>query len=116
MDLSSDPPLSDLILPAAGAVLPPDVVQHFKDPAFLGRLAVKQRPLVPLLIGLLDSARVLASAIADNAWDDSCPLESELAEGLANQAYRLGADITNAAQCPDHTTWSLPSMTGKELV
>lgn len=116
MDLTCDPALSGLILPAARAALPAEVEQHFTDPAFLNRLAEKQRPLVPLLIGLLDSAQVIAGAIADNAWDDSCPLEYELAEALANQSYRLGADITNATQCPDSSAWSLPSMSGKELV
>lgn len=108
--------MSDAVLQAARAAMPADPARWFADPTCITRLPEKQRPLLPLLIALLDAAEATAKAIADNAWDDSAPVERAMAEGLASQAYRLGADITNATQCPNAAGWSLPSMTGKELV
>ena len=108
--------MSDAVLQAARAAMPADPCRQFADPTVISKLHEKQRPLVPLLMALIDSAEAVANAIADNAWDDSRPVDRRLAEDLANQCYRLGADITNATQCPDASGWSLPSMTGKELV
>lgn len=86
------------------------------QPPAIQRLSEKQRPLMPLLMALLDSAEAVARAIDDNAWDDGSPVDRAMAEGLANQAYRLGAVIANASSAHDANSWSLPSMTGKELV
>lgn len=116
--LQCDGALSDAVLQAARAVMPgnpgslpgPDWRQ-------LGTsCGPKNAPLVLLIEALIDATAAVASAMADNAWDDSCPLPRDHAEGLANACYRIGAEITNATQCPDGRTWSLPSMTGKELV
>ncbi len=112
--------MSDAVLIAARdamtAYLQPIAGIKRYDLQWVERLPEKQRPLLPLLMALLDSAEAVARAIADNAWDDSQPVDRQMAEDLAKQAYRLGADITNASQCPDASNWSLPSMTGKELV
>lgn len=108
--------MSDAVLQAARAAMPADPAAHFLLPHAIRQLPAKQLPLVPLLMALIDAAEATAKAIADNAWDDSAPLNRQMAEELANQAYRLGAEITNATQCPDATAWSLPSMSGKELV
>jgi hypothetical protein len=116
MPLSCDAAMSDAVLQAARAAMPTDPARQFADPSVISRLSIKQQPLLPLLMALLDSAEAVAAAIADNAWDDSQPIDRGIAEGLAGQAYRLGADITNATQCPDTREWSLPSMSGKELV
>jgi len=116
MDLSFDPALGTTIRDAVQSAMPATVERFFKNPTSLQRLTEKQRPLVPLLIVLLDFAQTTAAAIADNAWDDSCPIDRELAQALANQSHRIGADITNATQCPNASAWSLPSCTGKELV
>lgn len=86
------------------------------QPLVIQQLPEKQRPLLPLLMALLDSAESVARAIDDNAWDDGTPLDRQMAEELANQAYRLGAAITNASHAHDAGNWSLPSMTSKELV
>lgn len=86
------------------------------QPLAIQRLPEKQRPLVPLLMALLDATEAVSRAIDDNAWDDGAPLDRQMAEELANQAYRLGAVICNASQAHDTRNWSLPSMTGKELV
>lgn len=114
--ITCDAAMSDDVLQAARAAMPADPAAHYLQPHAIRRLSDKQRPLVPLLMALLDAAQATAQAIADNSWDDSCPLERSLAEEMANQAYKLGADVINATQCPDASEWSMPSMTGKELV
>lgn len=96
-------------------------IAHFSrrwapEAASMSRLSEKQRPLVPLLMALLDAAEAVARAVEDNAWDDGAPVDRAMAEGLANQAYRLGAVVTNASSAHDANSWSLPSMSGKELV
>lgn len=114
--INCDAAMSDRVLQAAREAMPANLPDFFADAAAIKRLPTKQQPLIPLLMALLDSAEAVAKAIADNAWDDSAPVDRGLAEELANQAYRLGADITNASQCPDATDWNMPSMSGKELV
>jgi hypothetical protein len=44
--------------------------------------------------------------VADNAWDESHPLDARLAEELTQQCAAIGADIFNATQCPDARTWA----------
>lgn len=116
MTITCEAAMSDAVLNAARAAMPADPARWFADSTVITRLPAKQQPLLPLLMALLDSAESVARAIADNAWDDSAPVDRCMAEELANQAYRLGADITNATQCPDGSTWSMPSMSGKELI
>ena len=108
--------MSDAVLQAARSAMPLDPARQFVDPTVINNLPVKNRPLVALLMALLDAAVATAQATADNAWDDSQPIDRGLAEELANQCYRLGATIQNASQAPDTRNWSLPSMTGKEFV
>lgn len=108
--------MSDDVLQAARNAMPADPARWFADPTTITRLPKKQQPLLPLLIALLDSAEAVAKAIDDNAWDDGAPVDRAMAEGLANQAYRLGAVVTNASSAHDASSWSLPSMSGKELV
>jgi len=104
--------LSDLILQAARQALPANPEQLIRIPA----AGPRNRPLLPLLIGLIDAAQATAKAIGDNAWEDSCPLNQQLARDLARQCRAIAADLENASQCPDASRWSLPSCTGKELV
>lgn len=109
--------LSDRLLQAARASL-------HAAPDFCTELAlkywqhsgVKNQQLLLLLDCLIDASQAVAKAIEDNAWDDSTPVERKSAEDLANACYRIGAVITNASQCPSIADWSLPSMSGKELV
>lgn len=110
--------ISDAVLQAARTAMPanagdlpgPDW-QSLRDSC-----GTKNAPLVALLEALIDATAAVAGAIADNAWDDSRPLPRGHAESMANACYRIGADITNATQCPDATSWGMPSMTGKEWV
>ena len=109
--IECDGALSDLILQAARQAIPRHVEQLITLPD-VGR---SNQPLLPLLVGLLDAAQVTAAAAADNAWDDCAPLDLQLATELAKQCRAIAADIENAAAATS-AGWSLPSMTGKELV
>jgi hypothetical protein len=57
--------LSDLILQAARQALPANPQQLIRLPD----CGERNRPLMPLLVGLIDAVKVTASAVADNAWD-----------------------------------------------
>lgn len=107
--------LSDQVLNAARAVLQSPVAeQQIQAWAIAGN--TKNQPLLPLLICLLDASKAVASAVADNAWDDCQPIASNLAADLSHQAIRIADDIRNATQCPSQLDLGLPSMTKKELV
>lgn len=111
--MTCDAAMSDDVLQAARKALEP----HLRWPEAQWRnLPEKQRPLIPLLMALLDSTQAVAKAITDNAFDDSAPLGHSLVDDLAKQARFISDDILGAAQAPANEGWSLPSMTGKELV
>jgi hypothetical protein len=110
--LQCDSAISDLVLQAARAAIPAHVDQLITLPAS----STKNEPLLPLLVALLDAARATAAAIGDNAWDDCRPLNTDLAADLSRQARQIADDLINATQCPDASSWSLPSCTRKELV
>ena len=76
--LSCDGALSDLILQAARQALPAhvDSLIRFSD------CGERNRPLMPLLVGLIDAAKATASAINDNAWDSGPAVPKELAADL----------------------------------
>ena len=57
--------LSDLILQAARQALP----AHVDSLIELPDCGERNRPLMPLLVGLIDAVKVTATAVADNAWD-----------------------------------------------
>ena len=110
--LECDGALSDLILQAARQAIP----GHASLLITLPDSGPRNQPLLPLLVGLIDGAHVTAKAIADNAWDESLPLDRDLMRDLAKQARAIASAIESASDCPDASGWSLPSMTGKELV
>ena len=109
--LECDGALSDLILQAARAAIPAHVDSLLTVPD----VGPRNQPLLPLLLGLLDAAQVTASAVADNAWDGSRPLDRELVADLAKQCRGIALALESATD-PAIEGWSLPSMTGKELV
>lgn len=94
--------LSDAVLQAARAAIPPNAEQLLQLPAN----GVRNQPLLPLLLGLLDASQQVASAVADNAWDDCCPLNAELATELVRQCRVIADDIENSTQCPDGAGWT----------
>jgi len=77
---------------------------------------IKNPPLLTLLDQLIGAMEPVAAAIADNAWDDSLPVPADGAKRLADALHRVADAISTAAAAPDRNEWSLPSMTGKELV
>lgn len=109
MKLECETAASDAVLQAARAALG-------NRPGQWRDAGVRNHPVLPLLVALLDAAAVTASAVADNAFEDCVPLQQQLAQDLARQARRIADDLLNAADAPDRANWSLPSMTGKELI
>jgi hypothetical protein len=76
--LECDGALSDLILQAARQALPANPQQLIRLPD----CGERNRPLMPLLIGLIDSTKVTAGAINDNAWDGGFAVPKHLAAEL----------------------------------
>jgi hypothetical protein len=76
--LECDGALSDVILQAARQALP----KHTDSLINLPDCGERNRPLMPLLVGLIDAAKVSARAIADNAWDSGQSVPKELAADL----------------------------------
>lgn len=95
--IECDGALSDLILQAARQAIPGYVSQLITLPDS-GRL---NQPILPLLVGLLDATQQVARAVADNAWDESIPLDRELMADLSRQARAIAAAIETASTCPD---------------
>ena len=117
MTVEAEGVIADAVLEAARAVVAQD--QSVNTPASLRpwrKAGSKNEPLLLLLDALVDAATATANAAADNAWDDHLPIPGDLARGLADACHRLGDTITAAAAAPNAEEWSLPSMTGKELV
>ena len=94
--------VSDLILQAARQAVPADAERLM----LLPDCGARNKPLVPLLVGLVEALQVTAKAVADNAWDESHPLDARLAEELTQECVAIAADIKNATQCPDARTWA----------
>ena len=55
-------------------------------------------------MGLLDATQQVAQAVADNAWDESRPLNRELMTDLARQSRVIATAIETASTCPDSST------------
>jgi hypothetical protein len=66
------------VLQAARKAIPADVDKLIT----LQDCGQLNRPLMPLLVGLIDAAKTTANAIADNAWDSGSAMPKELAAGL----------------------------------
>ena len=77
--------LSDLVLNAARAAIP----AHVDSLMPLPDCGPLNRPLLPLLVALLDAAKVTATAVADNAWDSGQPIPAELRQELESAAAEI---------------------------
>ena len=95
--INCDGALSDLILQAARQAIPGHVDRLITLPDS-GR---RNNPILPLLVGLLDAVEQVAQAVADNAWDESRPLNRELMTDLARQSRAIATAIETASTCPD---------------
>jgi hypothetical protein len=94
--LECDGALSDLILQAAREVMPAIIAAEHRP-----NCSVRNQPLLPLLEGLLDATLATADAVADNAWDESRPMDRALMTDLARQARLIALVMESAANCPD---------------
>jgi hypothetical protein len=94
--LECDGALSDLILQAARQAIPSNVEQMITLPD----CSVRNQPLMPLLIGLIDATQATAEAVSDNAWDESRPMDRGLMTDLARQARLIASVLESACQLP----------------
>jgi hypothetical protein len=89
--------ISAAILEAARAAVPTDVERLL----LLPDCGPRNKPLIPLLVGLVEALKVTSAAVADNAWDEGCPvdfrLELQLRTALQAAAFSL-SDATTAAK------------------
>lgn len=98
--------ISDAILQAARDVIPEGQLnRQFRS------AGIKNEKLLVLLYGLLDASKVVASAIADNAFDDMRPVPANLAVDMRRKATGIAETISTTSPAG----WTL-SMTGKELL
>lgn len=113
--IECDGAISDAVLQAARAAMPADADLQswicFGDCSWIHGAGEKQAPLLALLGCLIDAATAVASAINDNAWDDSKPVPTFTAHALADEAREIGHQLIGASQCPDATAFELPSFT-----
>lgn len=98
--ISCDAALSDLVLQAARQAIPANAGDYHLN------AGIKNQPNLILLMALLDAARAVACAVADNAWDDCHPIPSDVAAELTRMAGLIGSDIITATQCPDASCWN----------
>jgi hypothetical protein len=84
--------LSDLILQAARQALP----AHVDSLLPLPDVGARNQPLMPLLVGLIDAAKVTAGAINDNAWDSGPALPTGMADALLAELEIVRQLITSA--------------------
>jgi hypothetical protein len=92
--LPCDGALSDLILQAARQALPANPQQLIRLPD----CGERNRPLMPLLVGLIDAAKVTASAVNDNAWDAGPALPTGMADSLLAELEIVRQLIASACQ------------------
>ena len=84
--------LSDLILQSARQAIP----RHVDSLMTLIDCGERNRPLMPLLVGLIDAAKTTAGAINDNAWDSGQPLPTGMADDLLTELEIVRQLITSA--------------------
>lgn len=83
--LECETALSDLILQAAHQAVPTDATGLIRLPD----CGARNQPLMPLLVGLIDAARVTAIAVADNAWDSGHAVPPDLINSLKTDVQAL---------------------------
>jgi hypothetical protein len=95
--IECDGALSDLILQAARQAIP----DHVNLLITLPNSGRRNNSILPLLVGLIYATQQVAQAVADNAWDESIPLDRELMGYLARQSRAIATAIESASDCPD---------------
>ena len=96
--LTCEAALSDAVLQGARAAMDrlgdPYKWMLIADPGELNR------PVLPLLLALLDGAQSTANALAENSWNSFEPLDKDLAADLIKQCQQIIAQI----DCATHST------------
>lgn len=83
--------LSDAVLQAAR-----DAITKLGDPYTWIQVTDPgpvNRPLLPLLVALLDAAEATANAVGDNCWDTERPIDTNLGRDLGQQCGRIASVI-----------------------
>ena len=88
--------ISELILNAARSAVPADAEQLMTLPD----CGPRNKPLMPLLIGLVEALKITAEAVADNAWDEGCPVDARLTNELCNSCHSAYMAIGAATTAP----------------
>jgi DNA polymerase/3'-5' exonuclease PolX len=88
--------ISAAILEAARAAVPADVEQLMLLPG----CGPRNKPLMPLLIGLVEALRVTAEAVADNAMDEGYPVDARTAAELQRVCVFARSQISTAGLVP----------------
>lgn len=94
--IECDTVVCDLVLQAAWDAIPENVHELLPLPD-CGEL---NRPLLPVLVTMLDGIESTARAVADNAWDSCEPLDQGLAQTLISQLDQIQMRLANATQAP----------------
>lgn len=99
--IQCDAALSQRVLDAVRAAIPPNAAQAYHLP----HAGLKNNPLLVQLLAMLDATRAVASAVADNAWDDCHPIPADIAEELQKISTRISSEIDTASKSPDRSCW-----------
>lgn len=92
--LACETDLSDAVLQAAR-----DAITKLGDPYTWIQVTDPgpvNRPLLPLLMALLDAAEATANAVAENSWDVPEPVDAKLTRDLAKQCGRITLTIASS--------------------
>jgi hypothetical protein len=92
--------ISAAILDAARAAVPADVERL----VLLPDCGPRNKPLMPLLIGLVEALKVTAVAVADNAWDERYPIDDRLALELRTALQTAEFSLSDATTAAKNST------------
>jgi hypothetical protein len=96
--------ISAAILEAARAAVPSDVEQLLLLPS----CGPRNKPLMPLLVGLVEAVRVTAAAVADNAWDERYPIDDRLELQLRTALQAAEFSLSDATTAAKKSTRPMP--------
>jgi hypothetical protein len=88
--------ISSAILEAARGAVPADAERLM----LLPDCGPRNKPLIPLLVGLVEALKVTAVAVADNAWDEGCSIDAQLAAELQQACIFARTQISTAGLVP----------------
>lgn len=120
--IAAEGAISDEVLQAARAIVERRAAQGLAYARGYGwqDCGIKNPPLLTLLDMLIGACEPVANAIADNCNDDDALLPFDSAKGLADALQNMADTIRACGESrravPMPAGWSLPSMTGADLI